>query len=1276
MEPFARGPRRAEDSGVGLQATAKRQPSDMSNNDAPVTQTVPGGPAQAVALYNLAVRLLGRYRETGEVEDLNRAVEVGRTAVDRTPPDHPERADRLTILGNVLSARFDRLGRRTDLDEAIVVLDQVVAMAPEHADRGGHLCNLAIALRRRDDTGDLNRAIILGRDAVRFTPPDHRHRPNVLTNLANSLHVRFDRHGDLDDLDQAIAIGRESVSAARENRHVQLTNLGSVLTKRFERTGNLADLEEAVNACRDAVERIPADSPGRGECLSNLGVALRMRYDRTGNPEDLDDAVRTLNAAIIAIPNGHPMRPGIWSNLGFALSRMFERTGDMNYLDRAVQAQRDSMAPGPNANHPPHKALNNLAGALRAHYNNTGNIDDLDEAIEAGRKVGAANLIAALSSRFQRNGDLADLDEAITVARQVIAADPADHPARGRHLSLLGSALRSRFQRTDDLRALDEAITVNRDSLAVTGADHTERASRLEHLGMSLRDRFERIGDLGDLDEAVEACRGAVLAAPSGHVMTRGLLTSLGSVLIRRYHHTGDSSSLKETIAVYRQALALTPANHPARAGQLANLGSALHALFVHSERLEHLEEAIALERAALAAIPEGHSARAIIQSNLGSSLRSQYQKTKDITRLSESLSFLRAAVLATPADDPTRASRLHEVSRTLWQRYLYTREIKDLAGATDIAEMAIAAIADDAPHQALYLGHLGALLGQRYRRTRIRGYAAKALESYRRSATTETASVRVRVTSSVGQGKLAATVGEWQQATDAFATAASLLPMLAARELSRSDQEHQLAAQADIATSGAASALNLDRSDLAVTLLEQGRGVLLSQVLETRGDLTDLRDHHPNLAQTLIDLNERLDEPGDDRPGDFSALDLDVEPKDGRGHRRDRHQIAHKRASLIAEIRGLPGFQRFLLPPDLEQLQSASQDGPVICCNVSSYRSDALVLTGNNIHIVKLPEVTPAKVRANVNRLLAASEHPERARSKDELDDVLHWLWDALASPVLESLSINGAPGPSEPWPRIWWVPTGLLSFLPIHAAGYHDNPDDPLSRTVIDRAISSYTPTIRALHHARERVVSGKQPSALVVCMPTTPAQIVLKAAGEEAKNVQSQLQTALVLQEENATRDRILAELPSFSWAHFACHAESDPDDPSNGQLLVHDYLEHPLTVPDISRLKLETAELAFLSACQTARTGLRLADESIHLTSAFQLAGYQHVIGTLWSIEDNIAAEIARFFYQMICQQNWTDSTRHFSAALHGAVRHVRARQLDMPFLWAAHIHVGC
>jgi CHAT domain-containing protein len=146
-----------------------------------------------------------------------------------------------------------------------------------------------------------------------------------------------------------------------------------------------------------------------------------------------------------------------------------------------------------------------------------------------------------------------------------------------------------------------------------------------------------------------------------------------------------------------------------------------------------------------------------------------------------------------------------------------------------------------------------------------------------------------------------------------------------------------------------------------------------------------------------------------------------------------------------------------------------------------------------------------------------------------------------------------------------------------------------------------------------------------------------------------------------------------LPRFPWAHFACHGFNSIDQPSASSLLLHDHQSQPLTVIDIARLRLDRAEFAFLSACSTARTSAGLADEAIHLASAFQLAGYRHVIGTLWEVGDRSAARIAARVYATVAGN---DAGVDISAeALHHAVRELRARAADRPSAWASHIHIG-
>jgi len=97
------------------------------------------------------------------------------------------------------------------------------------------------------------------------------------------------------------------------------------------------------------------------------------------------------------------------------------------------------------------------------------------------------------------------------------------------------------------------------------------------------------------------------------------------------------------------------------------------------------------------------------------------------------------------------------------------------------------------------------------------------------------------------------------------------------------------------------------------------------------------------------------------------------------------------------------------------------------------------------------------------------------------------------------------------------------------------------------------------------------------------------------------------------------------------------------------------------------------LAFLSACTTARTGLALPDEPIHLAAACQLAGYRHVIASLWPIGDADTATLTTDFYTILLSaQNPPTSP---AVALHHATCRLRAHHRNQPSHWAPYTHTG-
>jgi len=113
-----------------------------------------------------------------------------------------------------------------------------------------------------------------------------------------------------------------------------------------------------------------------------------------------------------------------------------------------------------------------------------------------------------------------------------------------------------------------------------------------------------------------------------------------------------------------------------------------------------------------------------------------------------------------------------------------------------------------------------------------------------------------------------------------------------------------------------------------------------------------------------------------------------------------------------------------------------------------------------------------------------------------------------------------------------------------------------------------------------------------------------------------------------------------------------------------------------VADVSRLDIPHADLAYLSACETTDTAPRFADEALHITAAFQTAGYRSVIGSLWKVQGTAGTRIAETVYTQLTAEGTRPPDPTASArALHTAVAAVRARHPLSPSLWAAHVHFG-
>jgi CHAT domain-containing protein len=253
---------------------------------------------------------------------------------------------------------------------------------------------------------------------------------------------------------------------------------------------------------------------------------------------------------------------------------------------------------------------------------------------------------------------------------------------------------------------------------------------------------------------------------------------------------------------------------------------------------------------------------------------------------------------------------------------------------------------------------------------------------------------------------------------------------------------------------------------------------------------------------------------------------------------------------------------------------------------------------------------------------------------------------------------------------PHITWCPTGPLAFLPLHAAGIYRQ--DGRSECAMDVVVSSYTPTLEALLRLSKRTaLSSEDPKILIVSQPETPGQQPIPGTEKEAAVIQSIFpQSTTLLNRDKGTIAMVLEGIKTHSWVHLACHGIQDSLDSA---FLLED---GKLKLSTLMTQSLPHAEIAFLSACQTASGDEQLPEEAVHLAAGMLNVGYKSVIGTMWSISDLQAIKVAEKFYEATKKQLMDGKELRPAYALHEATQHLRNTVGVFEFLqWIPFVHFG-
>jgi tetratricopeptide (TPR) repeat protein len=761
---------------------------------------------------------------------------------------------------------------------------------------------------------------------------------------------------------------------------------------------------------------------------------------------------------------------------------------------------------------------------------------------------------------------------------------------------------------------MSDAISTMTRVLDVEADDGTRDRETLSAIGDTYRERFVLRGDLDDINRAVAFTREAADGADETEASFAAWQNNLCAALQTRFRSTSDHQDLVAATVAGYLSVGGKAENDPKRHIHLQNLFGCLRVLAQAGGGAEEWDEAIRIGTEAVRLIPQDSPYSANYLANLSGAAMTKFQVTKDRADIELSISFARQAVNAAKAGGEGTPYQGHSLAQALKAAWEHGR---------------------DAAH-----------FNEAY---------AACLEV----ATQGSSLFWLRVESAIMAGGMAADAECWTEALAAYDQAISLLPQLVSLQIGRRSREHWLSVVSDLASNAAACAIELHMREKAVELLERGRAVLVTEALGHRAAVERLREVHPDQAVRFEGLRRRL-----------RTLDGN-DPADAFGELTDdRIKVADELAALVTEIRSLDGTEGFLMPVAGDGLWAPVDGGMAVIVNVSRFRSDAIIVDEAGIRTSRLRWLTPATVRFHLDMFtdaLTAGEDAWRegvgkdfAAAQGTVLEVLEWLWRYVVSDVcrLTAAPTTGAAA------RVWWIPTGLLSFLPLHAAMGD-------GQSAMDLLRSSYAFTLDSLRRNNGKIASPTAAEPLVVAMPETPGNAPLTSVAAEVAALRTVFGEVLELRGGRATRHTVVSGLASRRIAHFACHARAGVRSPSESELLLHDHDREKFSVALLDSLDLSDADLAFLSACETVRTDVALANEGISIGSSFQIAGFRHVVGTMWRVADVAAPEVADYFYTHLAGSDDAD----VADALHTATRRMRLKYPNFPSIWAGYVHYG-
>ncbi|RSM17486.1 hypothetical protein CDV31_003736 [Fusarium ambrosium] len=1085
---------------------------------------------------------------------------------------------------------------------------------------------------------------------------------------------------------------------------------------RNDELGNQLNDQE-IDLRRRAVHASPLEDPKLAwRLLLTVDTLLERYQTRSQNMPDLEMSISFLERARQLLDEGNGLFPDYLVMYARAHRCHFEVTQDPLELRRTIQ----TLAPFLHVVDENPMFLQVYSMLLMDRFQISATHQDLQagiEGAEAARNLagaGADTRIFALSNLAESLPDLSDLqigDADTNLNRAVMMglearelAQRPDCPVADVAFVYASLSYAHYCRYLHSRRPLDvqEAIENGRRALELCGDSHPDKARWTNQLGMAYVAHFHHLADRSSLENAIGLYQQAIELS-SEYEQVRGLAASnLADALASRFDLTGETEALDIAVEKYRAAANQINPHIVKLATNILNLGSILISAYHRHLAVEYLDEAVEVLNRALLRYPVGHVDIGFTHSLLCEALSNKHkhvESSEEEETIQSAIDHGTKSILLASQNDP----RMHRLLQTLSMAYqtkwkeANCREKADLEKAIELSRKCLDVTPHDTSDRARLLDWHGGLLAEQLFENDPDADGStftEPLSLYTESVYSPNGSPLVRIKSAQRAVRILTNQHRWEEAKPISLAAMQLLPRVCGRYQSLQDQQQVVSQTSGLASEVCSLLLQLGEPDEALAQLEAGRAMILGFAMDNSDEVSELQETDKDLAKEFLDLRAKLHIPSDLQSSRLGEVRL-----------RERRAAEADLANCLEKIRNLDGHHDFLREPPLDRLKSCTKEGIVVLVNISYLRSDAIILVDSRTLVVPLSGLQTEKIVEFGVQLISgfsivdfplkraiqviSKKVPKQTRQPSA--DFAGWLWENCVRPVFDELRRAGAmPSDGKP-PRIWWIGSGGAAGFPFHAATSETDPD----QDALSLSVSSYTPSIKALLHARQRsnwsqtLRSRRHQEKLdltIITMETTPGNHASLPAVRKEKEVIENLTngTWKCKHLPQPTASLALQAVATSDIVHFACHGVADRGDPSQSHLVLEKFNKDgitkevdKLTVPQFLALNnLQKPWIAFLSACTTASMGtFRLGDEGLHMSGALQIAGFSHVIGSLWPVEDEVGVEIAHACYEnLIGVAPDSVDDEMVALALREAVIEVR-RHYPTWTKWAGYIHSG-